>query len=279
MIISELLSEATGLLESSSDSARLDAEILLCHLLQKDRAYLITWPDKELDSQTAESFQQLVQRRQTGEPVAYIIGQKEFWSLNLNVNPHTLIPRPETELLVEYILQHYPADRDIKLADLGTGSGAIALALASERSQWQIIATDQSNEAIKTAEHNAAQLKLNNIEFRQGSWFQPLADEAFDIIVSNPPYVAEHDEHLTQGDVRFEPQSALASGADGLNDIRLIADQARQHLHADGLLIIEHGYDQKDKIFDIFNSLGYKKILQLADIAKKPRVTLGYSPI
>ena len=276
MIISELLTEATGLLENSSDSARLDAEILLCHLLQKDRAYLITWPEKELDSLTVETYQQLIQRRLAGEPIAYITGQREFWSLNLSVNQHTLIPRPETELLVEHILELYPANSRIKLADLGTGSGAIALALASERPEWQIIATDQSAEAINIAEQNATQLKLNNIEFRQGSWFQPLTGELFDIIVSNPPYIADNDEHLRQGDVRFEPRSALSSGADGLDDIRQIADQARQYLHSAGLLIVEHGYDQQQEIQQIFNSLGYKQTLQLEDIAKKPRITLGY---
>jgi len=144
VIISELLTEASGLLKNSSDSARLDAEVLLCHLLQKDRAYLITWPEKDIDSATVETYRQWIQRRQAGEPIAYIIGQREFWSLNLHVNQHTLIPRPETELLVEYLLEHYPAERTVKLADLGTGSGAIALALASERPEWQIIATYQS---------------------------------------------------------------------------------------------------------------------------------------
>ncbi|MDH5472521.1 MAG: peptide chain release factor N(5)-glutamine methyltransferase [Gammaproteobacteria bacterium] len=276
MILSELLTEATRLLENSSDSARLDAEVLLCYLLKKDRAYLITWPEKNIDTALTDCYRQLVSRRQSGEPIAYITGQKEFWSLTLRVNQHTLIPRPETELLVEYLLEHYPADHTIRLVDLGTGSGAIALALASERPQWHIIATDASPDALKTAQFNAAQLKLNNIEFRQGSWFQPLPDEAFDIIISNPPYIAEQDPHLTRGDVRFEPPSALSSGHDGLDDIRQIADQARQHLHANGLLIIEHGHDQKDEIFKIFNSLGYKKIQQLEDIAKKPRATLGY---
>jgi len=169
VIISELLSEATGLLDNSSDSARLDAEILLCHLLKKDRAYLITWPEKKLDAQTVDTYQQLIQRRLGGEPIAYITGQREFWSLNFSVNQHTLIPRPETELLVEHILEHYPANRTIKLADLGTGSGAIALALASERPTWSIIATDQSAEAINIASLNAAQLKPESDKFRQGS--------------------------------------------------------------------------------------------------------------
>ena len=236
MIISELLTEAIGLLENSSDSARLDAEVLLCHLLQKDRAYLITWPEKNIDSATVETYRQLIQRRQTGEPIAYITGQREFWSLNLNVNQHTLIPRPETEDLVEYLLEHYPAERAMKLADLGTGSGAIALALASERPEWQIIATDQTAEAVKMAEHNATQLKLHNIEFRQGSWFQPLANEPFDIIVSNTPYIAEQDEHLTQGDVGFEPQTALSSGSEGLDDIRQIVDQDRYPNQSDGFV-------------------------------------------
>lgn len=276
MIISELLNEASEALKNSSESARLDAEVLLCHLLQKDRSYLFTWPDKELDKQTVETYRQQVLRRQSGEPVAYITGQREFWSLNLSVNQYTLIPRPETELLVEYILQHYPENSEIKLADLGTGSGAIALALASERPNWEITATDKSQQALNIARHNANQLQLNNIEFHPGSWFEPLENQQFDIIVSNPPYIAEEDEHLSLGDVRFEPRSALSSGHEGLDDIRQIADLARHHLKTGGLLIIEHGYDQKEKIFQIFHSLGYKKLIQLEDIAKKPRATLGY---
>lgn len=276
MIISELLAEASRLLTASSDSPRLDAEILLCHLLDKDRAYLIAWPEKELEPDLAETYQQYLQRRLKGEPIAYITGHKEFWSLNLNVSPDTLIPRPETEHLVEYIIEHFPADKPIRLVDLGTGSGAIALAIASERPRWSILATDQSPEALQIARQNTMQLKLDSVEFRPGRWFQPLENELFDIIVSNPPYIAERDEHLSLGDVRFEPVSALASGPDGLDDIRQIADQARQHLKPGGLLIIEHGYDQKQKIFDIFTSMGYLKISQLDDIARKPRITLGY---
>lgn len=276
MSLSELITRTSSLLEQSSDSPRLDAEVLLCHLLQKDRAYLLAWPEKELDTETLEEYQQLVQRRLHGEPIAYITGQKEFWSLSFQVNRDTLIPRPETEHLVEYILEHYPAGQALRLADLGTGSGAIALALASERPQWKIEATDSSAPALEVAQSNARQLNINSVSFHQGSWFEPLANQQFEIIVSNPPYIAEDDEHLTRGDVRFEPASALSSGPDGLDDIRQIADQARQHLGPGGLLIIEHGYDQQQKILQIFTSLGYTRPLQLEDMAKKPRITLGY---
>lgn len=276
MILSELLASATDSLKNISDSPRLDAEVLLCHVLQKDRAYLMTWPEKQLDAPTVETCQQLLARRQAGEPIAYITGKREFWSLNLSVNCHTLIPRPETEQLVEYILQHYPRENNISLLDLGTGSGAIALAIASERPHWKVTATDRSQQALLTAQQNAEQLKLDNIEFIAGDWLAPLAGHAFDVIVSNPPYIPEQDKHLTQGDVRFEPRSALSSGSDGLDDIRRITAQARSHLKPGGLLIVEHGYDQKDKILQIFNSTGYKKVNQLEDIAKKPRVTLGY---
>jgi len=276
--IRDLLKLASDQLSKHSDSPRLDAEVLLCHVLDKNRAYLLTWPERELTASQREQFQLLLDARLDGQPVAHLTGEREFWSLPLKVTPDTLIPRPETELLIEQILQAYPEDSALNLADLGTGSGAIAIALASERPSWNIIATDLSEKALQVAQQNADSLKLKNIEFRQGDWFQPLTGISFDIIVSNPPYIASNDPHLNQGDVRFEPLSALAAGTEGLDDIEIICQQAHQYLKPGGLLIIEHGYDQIDKIHHIFHKNGYENIVQNTDIANNPRTTLGYKP-
>lgn len=278
MNLRQLLSSATEQLSPISDSARLDAEVLLAHCLQKNRTWLMTWPEKELSDTQLKQFQALLEQRIHGSPIAHITASREFWSLPLKVTPDTLIPRPETELMIEVILQQYPQTEGIQLADLGTGSGAIALALASEKPDWGIIATDRSPAALKIARENASQLQLNNIQFLEGSWFTPLADMHFDIIASNPPYIPEQDPHLEQGDVRFEPRSALASGSDGLDDIRLLCQQAQHYLHPNGLLIIEHGYDQKDDLYDIFMNSGYKNIQQHHDLAGQPRLTSGTKP-
>lgn len=275
MQVGQLLNIAARQLGSQSDSAKLDAEILLAFCLNKNRSWLFTWSDKELSPTELTDFDSLLQRRKTGEPVAYITGQREFWSLPLNITKDTLIPRPDTELMVEQILSLYPADSDITLADLGTGSGAIALALASERPNWKIMATDFSAAALDVARQNAQMLNLNNIEFKQGSWFEPLGDKTFDIITSNPPYIPEKDPHLKQGDVRFEPLSALSSGPDGLDDIRHICEQARQHLKHKGVLMIEHGFDQKAEIQEIFTVSGYINISQYHDLSNNPRMTSG----
>lgn len=275
MVISELISIATQRLANVSDSPRLDAEILLCHVLDKSRSYLLTWPDKVLAAPELAKFNALLEQREKGRPIAHITGQREFWSLDLQVSSATLIPRPETELLVEQILNDYPDSAAITVADLGTGTGAIALALASERPRWKIIATDRSAEALDIARNNAKKLNLYNIEFRCGSWFEPLDQDQFDIIVSNPPYIPDADPHLSTGDVRFEPHSALASGHDGLDDIRIIAKQASQHLKIGGLLILEHGYDQQTSVHEIFTTTGYRKILQSQDLANLPRITSG----
>lgn len=282
MQVSQLLLSASQQLNKLSDSPRLDAEVLLAHCLKKNRTWLVTWLDKELSENEISQFNQLLQRRKAGEPIAHITEQREFWSLPLSISPDTLIPRPDTELMVEQILAHYPADTSLTLADLGTGSGAIALALASERAIWKIIATDQSAAALDIARKNAGQLapenlNLDNIEFRQGNWFEPLSDIRFDIIASNPPYIPEQDPHLNQGDVRFEPISALASGQDGLDDIRYICKQARQHLKHKGMLIIEHGFDQKSEIREIFTINGYDNITQVHDLAQNPRLTFGFN--
>ncbi|MFW2373010.1 MAG: peptide chain release factor N(5)-glutamine methyltransferase [Gammaproteobacteria bacterium] len=276
MNIRDLLKQATRQLNTHSDSARLDAEVLLCYVLQKNRAYLLTWPEQELTDSQLGQFQQLCDARVTGQPVAHLTEEREFWSLPLKVTADTLIPRPDTELLVEQILQVCPEQAELKLLDLGTGSGAIAIALATEHPGWKIIATDFSEPALKVAQQNAQRLKLSNIEFRQGNWFEPLSGLSFDIIVSNPPYIPSNDPHLTQGDVRFEPLSALVSGAEGLDDIETICQQASDYLNPGGLLIVEHGYDQAEKIRPIFQKNGFTNINQGRDIAHNPRITYGY---
>lgn len=274
--ISYLLKQSTEKLESVSDSPRLDAEVLLSFVLEKDRSYFMTWPEKELSDQQLEKFYALEKKRLQGAPIAHLTGEKEFWSLNLNITKDTLIPRPETELLVEQIINAYPAEDTKHLLDLGTGSGAIALAIASEKKNWLITATDQSESALEIAKQNAAKLNLANVQFTQSDWFQNLANKKFDIIVSNPPYIASDDPHLKQGDVRFEPLTALASGSDGLDDIREIVAHAKNHLNPDGMLAVEHGYDQKDAVYEIFIKNGFMKIMQTTDLSNNPRTTLGF---
>lgn len=276
MIISELLKNSTTQLERISDSARLDAEVLLCSVLEKSRSYLMTWPEKKLPENQLKQFQKCLEQRLQGTPVAHITGHKEFWSLDLKITKDTLIPRPETELLVETVLEQFPITTNKTLLDLGTGSGAIALAIASERPHWKIIASDQSTTALEIARENAQRLKITNIEFKQGNWFQSVADKKFDIIASNPPYIVDTDPHLKSGDVRFEPLSALASGNSGLDDINKIVAQAREHLNPGGLLIIEHGYDQQSAANEIFNKTGYKKVTQTLDLSNNPRNTFAF---
>jgi len=278
MNIQQMLQHASTQLTGISDSPQLDAEILLAHALQKSRTFLFTWPQQTLDEKTKQHFALLLEQRITGHPVAHIIGTREFWSLNLQVTADTLIPRPETELLVEHALRLLPKT-EIKIADLGTGSGAIALALASERPQWHITATDKSTAALDIARNNAQKLGITNIEFVNGDWFAPLINKQFHAIISNPPYIATSDVHLSQGDVRFEPTSALVSGADGLDDIRHIAQLAGQHLLPGGLLMVEHGYDQKQWVKNIFQRNQFINIEQLHDLDDNPRVTLGYKNI
>ena len=278
MDVSQLLKSATEQLLNLTESPRLDAEVLLAHSLQKNRTWLVTWPDKALIDTDINQFNELLQRRISGEPIAHITGTREFWSLPLAVTTDTLIPRPDTELIIEKILEIYSVSSDISLADLGTGSGAIALALASERPHWKITATDQSTSALQIAKQNAHNLNLDNITFKLGDWFEPLEDDSFDVVVSNPPYIPMADPHLTQGDARFDPVSALASGDDGLDDIRLITAQAGRHLKTRGKLFIEHGYDQKSKVLDIFTKNGFIEIQQAHDIANNPRLTFAINP-
>jgi len=252
-----------------------DNHALLCHTLQCNKAFLYTHPEHCLTAEQTEQWQILSDRRLNGEPIAYILGYRDFWTLRLNVTPDVLIPRHETELLVETALSQLPPHKTLAVADLGTGSGAMACALASERPDWQIIATDQSPAALAVAKDNAKQHQLSNITFKQGSWCNALPkDQTFDAIISNPPYIAENEPELKQGDVRFEPQSALIAPDHGLADISTIAAQAKQHLKPNGLLLLEHGYRQAAAIKDLLSKLGYQNIQCLTDLAGLDRITI-----
>ena len=257
-----------------SPTARLDAELLLAAALGKPRSYLRTWPEREPEAGQLNAFAAMLERRRAGEPVAYILGHQGFWSLDLEVAPHTLIPRPDTELLVETALQLAPATPR-RVLDLGTGSGAIALALASERGGWQVVGVDRIAEAVELAERNRLRLQLDNVQFCQSSWFGSLANERFDLIVSNPPYIAADDHHLGEGDVRFEPASALVAGADGLDDIRQIVRQAPQHLETGGWLLLEHGYDQAEAVRDLLAAAGFAALESRRDLGGHQRISFG----
>ncbi len=251
------------------------AEILLQYTLKVARAYLYAHTEQTLSPDQIAHYQDLLQRRQQGTPIAYLIGQRSFWTFDLMVSPHTLIPRPETELLIERILAKTDSKRPYTLLDLGTGSGAIALAIASERPHWQITACDQSVEALQIAEHNAQALQLTTIQFIQSDWFQALDQQQFDIIVSNPPYLSCNDPHLLQGDLRFEPQSALVSGQDGLDALRIIIQNSCHHLRGHGLLIVEHGYEQGAAIYELLDLNGYQNIQSWQDWQGHIRVCSG----
>ncbi|AGI25993.1 N5-glutamine S-adenosyl-L-methionine-dependent methyltransferase [Pseudomonas sp. ATCC 13867] len=257
-----------------SPSARLDAELLLAAALGKSRSFLRTWPERVVSREARDLFDSFLARRQAGEPVAYILGRQGFWSLDLEVAPHTLIPRPDTELLVETALDLLPAT-PARVLDLGTGTGAIALALACERPGWQVLGVDRVAEAVALAERNRERLDLANAAFRASQWFSELAGERFSLIVSNPPYIPSADPHLAQGDVRFEPSSALVSGADGLDDIRLIVEQAPAHLENGGWLMLEHGFDQADAVRDLLLTRGFAHVESRRDLGGHQRISLG----
>lgn len=276
MLLRDLLADAAAKLRGPE--ARHEAELLLLHALQRPRSWLFAHATDPVDLADRDSFHALLARRAAGEPVAYITGQWGFWTLQLEVSPATLIPRPETELLVEQALARLPADRPCTIADLGTGSGAIALALASERPLAQVLATDFSGEALAVAKRNAARNAVSNVAFAQGSWHAPLQGQRFDLIASNPPYIASDDPHLARGDLRFEPSTALASGQDGLDDIRLIADGARAHLLPGGWLLLEHGWDQGAAIRALLQQAGLDEVQTVQDLEQRDRVTLGRRP-
>jgi release factor glutamine methyltransferase len=264
---------AAQVLLVNSDSPRADAEILLTHVLNKPRSYLLTWPEKVLSADAVATFEALLARRVAGEPVAYLLGSRGFYGLDLAVSAAVLIPRPETELLVEAALVRLPSASNC-VADLGTGSGAIALALAHERRDARVVAVDVSPLALAVARANAQALGLN-VDFRLGSWCEALADDEFDMIVSNPPYIRADDAHLQQGDVRFEPVLALASGADGLDAIRSIIACAPAHLKTGGWLLFEHGYDQAEAVARLLRAAGFLAVEALLDLQGHARVTLG----
>lgn len=271
--IAQAIKEASQTLTETSDSARLDAEVLLCHVLNCAATHLIAWPEKLLDENQTQVFNRLIEQRHAGTPVAYLTGSREFWSMDFKVTPDTLIPRPDTETLIEFVLEKISAQAKLKMLDLGTGSGAIAIAIASERPDWVITATDISAEALAVAQENARSHKIKNIKFIQSNWFEQLEPQCFDIIISNPPYIAEQDKHLSQGDVRFEPLSALTSGETGMDDIERITSQAKAHLNSDGWLIFEHGYDQKQQVYDCLHHHHFHKITGLNDLSEQPRLT------
>lgn len=259
------------------ENARLEAELLLAHVLGRARAWLFAWPEFEPDAAQCAGYERLIDARVRGEPIAYLTGRREFWSLDLAVTPAVLIPRAETELLVELALARIPSEQEAAVADLGTGSGAIALALASERPQARVLATDASAAALAVARGNARRLGIANIAFAQGDWCAALGTACFDLIVSNPPYIEAGDAHLAQGDLRFEPPAALASGADGLDAIRRIAAEARAHLRGDGWLLLEHGHAQGEAVRGVLLANGYAGVATVRDVEGRERVTAGRS--
>lgn len=271
--IDTMLKDATRRLEPVSDSARLDAELLLARAIDMPRSYLFAHPEDTLDELAAERFEAALARRVGGEPMAYITGTREFWSLQLMVTPATLVPRPETEILVDLALREIPRRADWQILDLGTGSGAIALAIARERPLCRVTATDTSVDALAVAAQNARQLEIPDVEFLEGDWTQPVADRTFDVIVSNPPYVRADDEALAA--LQGEPQSALVAGDDGLDAIRTIARDCGALLAEDGVLLIEHGAEQQDSVADLFASHGWTDIVCHNDYAGLPRVTVA----
>jgi release factor glutamine methyltransferase len=269
--------EMASALASASDTPRLDTEILLSYVLKKDRAYLYTWPEKTLSQQQYQTFLDHLKQRQEGQPIAYILGEKEFWSLPLSVNTASLIPRPETELLVEVALDlcesEKPASKTI--LDLGTGSGAIALALASEKPGWQLVAVDKSEDAVNLAKKNQQALGIQNIEIFCSDWFEKIISKQFEIIVSNPPYIHPQDPHLSTGDVRYEPRMALVSANQGLRDIEVIITNAMDYLVDGGWLIFEHGYQQAEAVSELLKHYGYQACFMRKDLSGNPRVSGG----
>lgn len=272
--VQALLNTAIQALNNTSESPRADAELLLAHCVGKSRTWLLTWSDKTLDGGIIAAFQTLLAERLRGVPIAHLIGYREFWTLNLKVTPDTLIPRPETELLVETALA-LPPTTAVNVLDLGTGTGAIALSLASERPAWQVTAVDVSAAALAVAQENAQNNGIHNVHFQPSDWFTALPAQRFAMIVSNPPYIEAADPHLQQGDVRFEPLSALASGSDGLDDIRHLIHHAPDWLEQNGWLLLEHGYNQGQVVTALLHERGFQNVRCLLDLAGNERLSLG----
>ena len=275
MNIQQVLQQASQRLAESSPSAALDAQVLLTYVLQCNTAHLAAWPEKRLTDKQIEEYNLLIEQRQQGLPVAHLTGQREFWSLSFSVNNTTLIPRPETETLVDFILTNFGDRENLKLLDMGTGTGAIAIAIANEKPDWKIFASDNSEQALKLAIQNSSDHQTSNITFIHSDWFSDIPRNDFDIIVSNPPYIATDDPHLQQGDVRFEPDSALTSGISGMNDIKHLCLQAKNYLANNGYLVIEHGYNQKQQVSDCFAENGFTEIEHKQDLSGHTRMTAG----
>ncbi|WP_258872613.1 peptide chain release factor N(5)-glutamine methyltransferase [Thalassotalea euphylliae] len=274
--IEAILTSASQQLADVSDSPLLDAKVLLADVLEQTLTYLITWHDKPLTEVQLSVFQQMLERRLAGEPIAYIVGVKEFWSLPFFVAPSTLIPRPDTETLIELVLANHDKD-NLQLLDLGTGTGAIALALASENPSWHVQAVDFNPDAVTLAQRNAQHLALTHVKIYQSDWFSAVnvqsEEDKFDIIVSNPPYIDEADPHLVAGDVRFEPKSALVANNQGLADIEHIVSEAKSYLVSGGAIYLEHGYQQGAAVRDILTANGYQNAQTEQDLAGNDRIT------
>lgn len=277
-IVALLAAATRRLATAGSESAGADAEILLAHALGKPRSHLHAWPERTPPATVRDTFARMITERAAGRPVAYLTGRRAFWSLELRVTPATLIPRPETETLVAAALARLAGHGGGTVADLGTGSGAIALAIASERPDLLLVATDASNEALRVAHGNARDLDIGNVCFVQGNWCDALRDERFRLIASNPPYVADGDPHLARGDLRFEPRRALVAADRGLADIRRIAHGAATALLRGGYLLLEHGFDQAADVAAVLRDAGYADIESLPDLAGHPRVTQAVRP-
>ncbi len=273
LIISAWIKNSAQALSATSDSARLDAEVLLAWMLNKDRTYLYTWPERALSPSQETQLSDLLARRINGEPIAYIVGEKEFWSLPFYTNASTLIPRPDTEVLVERVLARLPESPQAIL-DLGTGTGAIAISIAHERPDCQVDAVDRVTEAVALTKSNCLRNQVKNVSAFQSDWFSKI-EKRYDIIISNPPYIDASDEHLTQGDVAFEPRSALVADDEGLADIHHIVYGAKLHLSENGFVVIEHGYQQKEGVQSIFKAAGYSNIVTEKDYGGNDRVTFG----
>lgn len=276
--VAALLKTSEEQLKGSSRSARLDAEVLLAHALGWQRARLYGDSREQVRPEIVQRFSQLIEQRQTGKPVAQLVGTREFWSMELTVTPDTLVPRAETEMLVELALNHIPPESAGRVLDLGTGTGAVALALARERPRLAIIATDLSPEALQVAQYNAGALGIDNIDFRFGDWFHPVADERFDMIVSNPPYVTDQEWMLNHFELGHEPTLALRGGRDGLLAIDQIVKDAPAHLEPGGWLMVEHGFRQGPAAMRLFQEAGLTALCTYRDLPGRPRVTEGQWP-
>ena len=277
-ILREEVRKLSNILTFDLTTSRIEIQCLLQHVLGVQRAYLLAHPEQMLSEAQQDAFDALLQRRLRGEPIAHLLGAREFFGLNLKVTPATLIPRPDTELIVELALNRIAQAQPCRVLDMGTGSGAIALAIAKNKPNAEVVAVDVSQDALAVAIENARRLDIPNVRFMQSDWFAVLDGQRFELIVSNPPYIASDDIHLTQGDLRFEPLSALASGADGLDDIRRIISAAPQYLASNGSLLLEHGYDQAGSVRDLLTQRGFVEVFSEKDIAGIERVTGGAFP-